>query len=74
MCSNTLCSKRATCYRFKAIPDEYGQTYAKFKEENDDGCSYYIEVKNLGTKRKKVRKVPKSKTLVSYDTIYRLAR
>lgn len=41
MCNNKLCEKRKACYRYMAIPCEYRQCYATFKEP----CDYFWPLK-----------------------------
>jgi hypothetical protein len=45
MCKAHICPDRQTCYRYKAIPDPYRQTYGSFYEHiGDDGsyeCHFY---------------------------------
>ena len=43
MCLNHTCSIRSTCYRFRAVPDGFRQTYADFLEHNGV-CNKYMEV------------------------------
>ena len=40
MCMNNLCVLKETCYRFKAKPCKYMQSYAIF-EEIKGKCKYY---------------------------------
>lgn len=50
MCANTACPMREICYRYRAIPDEYAQTYANFtfqrmhtktiRKGDKDWCEY----------------------------------
>lgn len=39
MCSNKDCSKKETCYRFKAKPNEYRQSY--FSDMKEENCKLY---------------------------------
>lgn len=51
MCSNNECSRKEVCYRFTAIPNEFRQAYADFKEiESNKGCEYFMSNKNRGLK------------------------
>ena len=46
MCKGKGCNMTNSCYRFKAIPNKYGQSY--FTEspiKEDDNCDYYWEIK-----------------------------
>jgi len=45
MCDNQVCTLKETCYRFKAKPCEFMQTYGVFKQEKDNTCEYYWEIK-----------------------------
>jgi len=43
MCKNTICPSRKECYRFRAIPNEYRQSYSQFKpDKGDKKCDYFI--------------------------------
>ena len=46
MCDNKECKNAHKCYRFKAIPDPYWQSFCTFKEKN---CKMFIPIE----KRKK---------------------
>lgn len=47
MCKDTLCKSKETCYRFKAIPNEYRQAYLNTNREEDAiNCSKYLEYCN----------------------------
>lgn len=41
MCANKDCPIKETCYRFKAIPSEFRQSWNNFNY--DKGCEYYWE-------------------------------
>lgn len=42
MCDGINCPLRETCYRFKAKPDKYGQSYfVKVPVDNDGKCEFY---------------------------------
>lgn len=43
MCTNVLCLKKDTCYRFLAKPDRY-QSYLIIPTDVIDGCAEYWEV------------------------------
>lgn len=43
MCTNILCEKRATCYRYMAQPSDV-QSYCEFNDGQKDGCGYYWEL------------------------------
>lgn len=40
MCMNKECPLRESCYRFKATPNKYRQSYAIFKFE-DNSCEHF---------------------------------
>ncbi len=44
MCQNQTCSKRMTCYRFRAIPNEFRQSYGMFKPNKEGECEYYSHI------------------------------
>lgn len=45
MCRNFLCPSKDKCYRFRAVPSEFRQSYAGFKlEEKEDKCSHFWEI------------------------------
>jgi hypothetical protein len=47
MCRDVLCKSKETCYRFKAIPDNYRQSYLiPNREEDAVNCSMYWEYCN----------------------------
>lgn len=59
MCSNEHCKLKETCYRYKAIPNEYRQSYGDFKSDSNNECEYYWEIdpiKELEDKRIKHEK------------------
>ena len=41
MCSGDGCEAKHTCYRFKAKPCEYRQSYFTVPPIEDEGCEYY---------------------------------
>lgn len=44
MCLESQCPKKETCYRHKATPNEYRQSY--FIDNMDiENCEYYIPIK-----------------------------
>ena len=43
MCLNNTCSVRTDCYRFRAVANEFNQSYTDFKEADKDKC--FIPVK-----------------------------
>lgn len=45
MCRNFLCPSKDKCYRYRAIPCEFRQSYAGFKpEKNRKKCNYFQKV------------------------------
>ena len=40
-CANEFCSKKTDCYRYMCEEDEY-QSYARFKQDEDGECEYFI--------------------------------
>ena len=44
MCTNNTCPKKMTCYRFRATPNEFRQSYAGFKPDEDGECEYYDHI------------------------------
>lgn len=45
MCKGKFCEAKNTCYRFKAIPDNYLQSYFLVSPIKKNGCEYYINTK-----------------------------
>lgn len=45
MCDNKKCELRVNCYRYRAIPNEYIQSYGSFNSENKKDCEYYEPLK-----------------------------
>ena len=43
LCCNCDCPLRAECVRYRAKPDEYWQSYARYKPEHD-GCGYFWHI------------------------------
>lgn len=43
MCSNSNCVIRESCYRYRAIPDNY-QTIAMFGPDKNGLCKYYWNI------------------------------
>ena len=45
MCKNIECLSKDKCYRFKAIPSEFIQSYCDFKpKDNENKCNHFIEI------------------------------
>lgn len=49
MCANDKCTLKETCYRFKATPNKYPQSYSQFKQNKDKTCDFYYKIKNEQT-------------------------
>jgi alpha-galactosidase/6-phospho-beta-glucosidase family protein len=45
MCSGNYCPLAKTCYRYKATPSEYRQSYFTKPPIKDGKCDYYWELK-----------------------------
>ena len=55
MCKDTLCKSKETCYRFKATPDNYRQSYLiPNREEDAINCSMYWEITKKVDKKNKL--------------------
>lgn len=57
MCMGGECPKKSTCYRFKAKPCEYRQSYFSVPPYKDDKCTYYwpTEEEIEKTRKKKLK-------------------
>jgi len=44
MCSGLNCPLKQTCYRYKAMPNVYRQSYFSKPPLLKDGCEYYWDV------------------------------
>lgn len=44
MCFNDTCPLRETCYRYKAKPCEYRQSYADFQPDENGHCNYFMKI------------------------------
>jgi hypothetical protein len=62
MCKNDTCPLKNTCYRFKATPSEFYQSYGLFeydlekgKVNVEDGCNYYWKIENINNKNVNTR-------------------
>jgi hypothetical protein len=42
MCKGDGCKSKHTCYRYKAKPSDYMQSYFLVTPIKDNGCEYYI--------------------------------
>lgn len=58
MCMGEYCNKRESCYRHKAKPNAFGQSFIRKKEEDQgEHCKHYWPLEGfLKGKRKKRRK------------------
>jgi hypothetical protein len=45
MCSGNNCELSSTCYRYKAEPSQYRQSYFCKPPNNNLECDYYWEIK-----------------------------
>jgi hypothetical protein len=56
MCINEFCPIKHQCYRYKAVPNEFWQSYGDFNfvitEDNTVKCDNYINVINKPTNTK----------------------
>ena len=52
MCKNEKCTKKETCYRFKAKPNKYRQSYGGFQQDSKGECKHYWEDKRKEQKFK----------------------
>lgn len=43
MCQNQFCTLKENCYRFKATPNEFRQSYGVFTQNEDKTCDYFWE-------------------------------
>jgi hypothetical protein len=50
MCKGTACPKKESCYRFKATPSEFRQSYFANAPTEGGACKYYWAIE---TKEKK---------------------
>ena len=46
MCSGEGCKPKETCYRYKAIPNEYRQSYFTQPPIVNNTCEYYLNNNN----------------------------
>lgn len=50
LCVNNHCPLRDKCYRYRAIPDKYWQSYSKFEPHTNTGwkdgfeCDYFWQI------------------------------
>lgn len=53
MCANWSCPRKDDCYRFKATPNPFRQSYADFSPDADGDCEYFWD----NTKQQKANKL-----------------
>lgn len=55
MCDNINCKLKENCYRFKAIPNKYHQSYNNFILDKKGNCKFYwkMNFKNPSLNQKK---------------------
>lgn len=46
MCNGIGCDLKSTCYRYKAEPSKYMQSYFMKSPIKDGQCDYYLEVED----------------------------
>jgi hypothetical protein len=46
MCANKNCIKEDTCYRKKAKPDKYSQSFSYFEQCEENNWCEYLEINN----------------------------
>ena len=49
MCFSSECKIKEKCYRFKAIPSNYNQSYSTFYKQNSNNdlkCEYFMAIEN----------------------------
>lgn len=44
MCLNHKCKLKESCYRYKAYPSPFNQSYSKFEPKSDTECDAYMEI------------------------------
>ena len=49
MCRDTECTQRETCFRYKATPSKWYQSYFTNSPRTEKGCDYYWEYKPVYT-------------------------
>jgi hypothetical protein len=45
MCSGEACPRRNECYRARAVPSEFLQTYFKAPPAKPEGCTYFLRIR-----------------------------
>ena len=46
MCANKECTLRMSCFRYRAVPNPWRQSYMEFTAE---GCEHFWDIKNATT-------------------------
>jgi len=46
MCSNVTCILKEKCYRYRAVPSQFRQSYGSFKPDKNDKCEYFTKLQN----------------------------
>lgn len=44
MCNNYKCSIRDMCYRYRAVPHPYWQSFAGFQQDSEGNCDYLMDI------------------------------
>lgn len=44
MCDDKECPLKETCYRFKATPSEFRQSYFSESPRKEDKCDHFMEI------------------------------
>ncbi len=44
LCTSESCTLKETCYRYKAIPNHYYQSYSNFMQKPDGTCENYLDL------------------------------
>ena len=47
MCCNYDCPLKSKCYRYRAVPDQYAQSFALFKPEDTENCDHFWPVDEI---------------------------
>lgn len=44
MCRDSDCPQRAVCYRYRAVPSEFSQSFFMSSPRESGGCPAYVEI------------------------------
>jgi len=44
MCKSESCTLKDSCYRYKATPNPYAQSYGDFSQDENKKCDDYLEI------------------------------